>query len=108
MGDPIPSSAVTPPVILQDGTWDEEGDEEGERRRRCRGRRAGDEEEAGRDEGCHEEGGHEEGGHEEGGHEEEGLRGVSLAFEGVWVLGVAAAAAFVVRARGLGLLPPPS
>merc|ERR1712110_236833 len=53
--------------------------EEGQRRRRCRGRRAGDEEEAGRDEGCHEEGGHEEGRHEEGGHEEEGLRGVSLA-----------------------------
>merc|ERR1711948_133944 len=106
MGDPLPSRAVTPPVVLKDGAGDEdrcreeggdegheEGDEEGERRRRCRGRRAGDEEEAGREEGCH---------------EEEGLRGVSLAFEGVWVLGVAAAAAFVVRARGLGLLPPPS
>merc|ERR1712060_176669 len=104
--DPLPSRAVTPPVVLKDGAGHEEGgdeegcheeggdegheegDEEGERRRRCRGRRAGDE--------------------EEGGHEEEGLRGVSLAFEGVWVLGVAAAAAFVVRARGLGLLPPPS
>merc|ERR1712151_1082979 len=123
--DPLPSRAVTPPVVLKDGArheggheeggdeegcheeggdeGHEEGDEECELRRRCRGRRFGHEEEAGRGEGCHE-----EGGHEEGGHEEEGLRGVSLAFEGVWVLGVSAAAAFVVRARGLGLLPPPS
>merc|ERR1712039_418973 len=98
--DPLPSRAVTPPVVLKDGAGEEggdegheEGDEEGELRRRCRGRRFGHEEEAGRG---------------EGGHEEEGLRGVSLAFEGVWVLGVSAAAAFVVRARGLGLLPPPS
>merc|ERR1719382_1263846 len=103
--DPLPSRAVTPPVVLKDGAGDEGrhegGHEEG-------GDEEGCHEEAGRDEGCHEEGGHEEGGHEQGGHEEEGLRGVSLAFEGVWVLGVAAAAAFVVRARGLGLLPPPS
>merc|ERR1712087_35153 len=102
MGDPLPSSAVTPPVILQDGTGDEEG--------RYEGRHEGRHEEGGNEEGCHEEGGdegHEEG-HEEGGHEEEGLRGASLALEGVRVLGVSAAAAFVVRARGLCLLPPPS
>merc|ERR1712151_1473406 len=103
--DPLPSRAVTPPVVLKDGArheggheeggdeegcheeggdeGHEEGDEEDELRRRCRGRRFGHEVEAGRGEGCHEEG---------------GLRGVSLAFEGVWVLGVSAAAAFVVRA----------